>query len=133
MNVIQYSQLSLEEKKEYIRNCLLDGIEVHYKTRFGFIFLKDDCLYADFYDEISSLDLYNIRYVMFNVADKFAHIKLYKDGVLDKTLCWDVYNKCIDSLCTSIKKQYPNHTSKIFICNHKKDYRNDNRATASLS
>ena len=52
MNVVQYSQLSLSDKKEYIRNCLLDGIEVCYKTRFGFIFLKDDSLYADFYDEI---------------------------------------------------------------------------------
>ena len=123
MNVVQYSQLSLSDKKEYIRNCLLDGIEVCYKTRFGFIFLKDDSLYADFYDEISSLDEYNIRYVMFNVADKFAHVELYKDGVLDKTLCWDVYNKCMDSLIALISKQYPDHTSKIFVCNHKKDYR----------
>lgn len=123
MNVVQYSELSTEDKKTYIRNCLLDGIEVHYRTRFGFIFIRNDELYADFYDEVSVLDQYNLRFVMFGVADKFAHIEVYNSDVLVKTLLCDVYAKDLDSLNTALNKKYPNHTFNVFINQHKKDYR----------
>lgn len=123
MNVVQYSDLSIEDKKTYIRNCLLDGVEVHYRTRFGFIFIKNDELYADFYDEVSALDKYNMRFIMFSVANKFAHIEVYESDVLVKTLLCDVYDKDIGSLAVALERKYPNHTFNVFISQHKKDYR----------
>lgn len=133
MNIIHYSDLSFEEKKAYIYNCLSNGLEVFYKTRFGFVFLKNGTLYTDFYDEITTLNESNIRFIMFGVAAKFAHVELYKEDVLDKVLCWDVYNKNLDSLIDIINNKYSEYSYKIFISPHKKDYRNDNRATASPS
>lgn len=123
MDILLYADLPFEEKLEYLKNCLLDGVEVYYKNQFGFLFLKDDVLYADFYDEESRLDKYNIRYVMFNTPTKFAHIYLYKEDDLVKQFCWDVYGKNLSAAFKAVTLKYEDCKVDMFVCHHKKDYR----------
>jgi len=123
MDILLYADLPFEEKMDYLKNCLLDGVEISYKTRFGFLFLKDDVLYADFYDEITRIDKYNMRFIMFNTATKFAHIYLYREDKLVKYICWDVYDKNLHAAFKAVQMQFPDCQPKIFVSRHKKDYR----------
>ena len=94
----------------------------------GFIFFwnsstTNDDLYADFYDEITRIDKYNMRFTMFNTATKFAHIYLYKEDKLVKYICWDVYDKNLQAAYEAVQVKYSDCDIKIFVSRHKKDYR----------
>lgn len=121
MNVVLYSQLSFEDKLKYIKNCVLDGVEVFYKNKFGFVYLSNDILYTEFYDEVKILNEFDMFSVM-HTEGLFAHIKL-KESSNNEKFYVNVLGRTLTDICNTAMDKYPNNIEEIFISPHSKDYR----------
>lgn len=121
MDVVLYTQLSFEDKLKYIKNCVLDGVDVFYKNTFGYVYMSDENLYTEFYGEVKLLNEFDMFSVFFKEG-LFAHLKLTED-FNNKAFYVDVNGRTLTDICNTAMDKYPNSIKEIFISPHNKDYR----------